>query len=150
MALPTDFWTSVFASATEIEIATVLPTYDLASTAGVRAKKQRALQPQERARLGHDRLPVSDAQLAALRAAGVKVLIRLLPVRNLCGAKTRRGRACRCLALKNGRCRLHGGLSTGPKTEDGWARTRAGYEAWVKRNREGKAGAVYEPTDGKS
>jgi hypothetical protein len=150
MALPADVWKSLLANATEIEIATVLPTYDLASTAGVRRKKQRALQQQERARLGHDRLPVSAAKLAALRAAGVKVLIRLLPIRDLCGARTRRGHACRCLALKNGRCRLHGGLSTGPKTEDGWTRTRAGYEAWVKRNREGKAGAVHGQTDKKS
>ena len=39
-----------------------------------------------------------------------------------CGAKTRRGTACLCPAMKNGRCRLHGGLSTGPKTEEGRAR----------------------------
>jgi hypothetical protein len=39
-----------------------------------------------------------------------------------CGAKTRRGTACQCPAMKNGRCRLHGGLSTGPKTEEGRAR----------------------------
>jgi hypothetical protein len=31
-----------------------------------------------------------------------------------CGAKTRRGTACRCPAMKNGRCKLHGGKSTGP------------------------------------
>jgi hypothetical protein len=36
--------------------------------------------------------------------------------KQLCGARTRRGTACRCKALANGRCRLHGGLSTGPKT----------------------------------
>jgi hypothetical protein len=33
-----------------------------------------------------------------------------------CEARTRRGTPCRCKALANGRCRLHGGLSTGPKT----------------------------------
>src|ERR687887_662835 len=33
-----------------------------------------------------------------------------------CGARTRRGTACRCKVLANGRCRLYGGLSTGPKT----------------------------------
>jgi hypothetical protein len=33
-----------------------------------------------------------------------------------CEARTQRGTACRCKALANGRCRLHGGLSTGPKT----------------------------------
>src|SRR5437764_8045673 len=36
-----------------------------------------------------------------------------------CGAKTRRGSECQCPAMANGRCRLHGGLSTGPKTAEG-------------------------------
>ena len=40
-----------------------------------------------------------------------------------CGAKTRLGTACQRPAnKKNGRCRLHGGASTGPRTEDGRAR----------------------------
>jgi len=39
-----------------------------------------------------------------------------------CGAKTRRGPPCKCPAMKNGRCRLHGGLSTGPRTEEGRAK----------------------------
>jgi uncharacterized protein YjcR len=30
-----------------------------------------------------------------------------------CGAKTRRGAACQSPAMPNGRCRLHGGKSTG-------------------------------------
>jgi hypothetical protein len=34
-----------------------------------------------------------------------------------CGARTRRGALCQCPAMPNGRCRIHGGLSTGPKTE---------------------------------
>ena len=33
-----------------------------------------------------------------------------------CGAHTRAGGACRQPAMPNGRCRLHGGLSTGPRT----------------------------------
>jgi len=36
-----------------------------------------------------------------------------------CGAKTRRGTPCQCGAMPNGRCRLHGGFSTGPKTAAG-------------------------------
>ncbi|MGR6545234.1 HGGxSTG domain-containing protein [Paenibacillus tundrae] len=32
-----------------------------------------------------------------------------------CGAKTRSGEPCKRKALANGRCRLHGGKSTGPK-----------------------------------
>jgi hypothetical protein len=41
-----------------------------------------------------------------------------------CGAKTRAGTPCkrRDLSHKNGRCRLHGGMSTGPKTAEGKAR----------------------------
>ena len=43
-----------------------------------------------------------------------------------CGAKTRRGTACRRPASKrNGRCRLHGGASTGPRTEQGRAKIAA-------------------------
>ena len=43
-----------------------------------------------------------------------------------CGAKTRRGTACQRPAnKKNGRCRLHGGASTGAKTEEGLARIYA-------------------------
>jgi len=31
-----------------------------------------------------------------------------------CGAKTRSGLPCKAPAMKNGRCRMHGGKSTGP------------------------------------
>jgi len=30
-----------------------------------------------------------------------------------CGAKTRTGKSCRSPAMENGRCRMHGGMSTG-------------------------------------
>lgn len=44
-----------------------------------------------------------------------------------CGAKTRAGGSCQARAVwnkakdkpRNGRCRMHGGLSTGPKTPEG-------------------------------
>jgi hypothetical protein len=37
-----------------------------------------------------------------------------------CGAKKRRkGTPCGSPAMANGRCRIHGGLSTGPKTAEG-------------------------------
>ena len=43
-----------------------------------------------------------------------------------CGAKTRRGTACQRPANKqNGRCRLHGGRSTGPKSAEGRAKIAA-------------------------
>lgn len=41
-----------------------------------------------------------------------------------CGARTRAGTACQQPAMANGRCRLHGGRSTGPRTEAGKARQR--------------------------
>ncbi|OXE37433.1 MAG: hypothetical protein CGW95_01605 [Phenylobacterium zucineum] len=42
-----------------------------------------------------------------------------------CGAKTRSGRPCKRADLfPSGRCRLHGGLSTGAKTEAGKAQAR--------------------------
>lgn len=48
-----------------------------------------------------------------------------------CGAKTRAGGSCKAPAAwnhqedvaRNGRCRMHGGLSTGPRTEEGLRRT---------------------------
>ena len=40
-----------------------------------------------------------------------------------CGARTRQGTPCQSPAYShNHRCRLHGGLSTGPRTEEGLAR----------------------------
>ena len=41
-----------------------------------------------------------------------------------CGAKTRKGIPCRSPAMKNGRCRMHGGASTGPRTPEGLERAR--------------------------
>lgn len=41
-----------------------------------------------------------------------------------CGAKTRRGTSCKAPAMANGRCRMHGGRSTGPRTQEGLERSR--------------------------
>jgi hypothetical protein len=41
-----------------------------------------------------------------------------------CGARTRAGGCCRQPATANGRCRMHGGLSTGPRSPEGQARCR--------------------------
>jgi len=44
----------------------------------------------------------------------------------LCLAKTRKGTPCLCLGDgRGGRCKLHGGMSTGPKTEEGKRRALA-------------------------
>lgn len=53
--------------------------------------------------------------------------------RGTCGAKTRKGSPCQAPPVwnkitdkpRNGRCKLHGGLSTGPKTEAGKEAIRA-------------------------
>lgn len=68
-------------------------------------------------------------KIEAQAAEGVEVLRngnRCGDYRNAarCGAKTRRGTLCQCPAMSNGRCRLHGGLSTGPKTAEGIDRIR--------------------------
>ena len=41
-----------------------------------------------------------------------------------CGARTRSGAPCRALAMRNGRCRMHGGVSTGARTAAGLERVR--------------------------
>jgi hypothetical protein len=41
-----------------------------------------------------------------------------------CGAKNRRQTPCRAPAMENGRCKFHGGLSTGPRTPEGLERSR--------------------------
>jgi len=56
-----------------------------------------------------------------------------------CGALTRARAPCRAPAMANGRCRMHGGASTGPRTPEGLARLRAartrhgGYDAEHRR-----------------
>jgi hypothetical protein len=53
-----------------------------------------------------------------------------------CGAKTRAGCACRQPAMRNGRCRLHGGKSTGARTAAGLARCRTATLAHGQRTAE--------------
>jgi hypothetical protein len=53
----------------------------------------------------------------------------------ICGAKTRKGRPCRMRPATPfaKRCRLHGGLSTGPKTPEGRARiAKAQRRRWAR------------------
>jgi hypothetical protein len=57
-----------------------------------------------------------------------------------CGARTRRtGCPCRAPAMRNGRCRLHGGKSTGPRTDEGRARIRAARTRHGLYSAEGRA-----------
>jgi hypothetical protein len=47
-----------------------------------------------------------------------------------CGARTRSGRPCRCPAMRNGRCRIHGGLSPGAPRGSANGRFKDGY--WTR------------------
>jgi hypothetical protein len=55
------------------------------------------------------------------------------------GVRVARSPFCRAWAMANGRCRVHGGASTGPKTPEGKARVVAamveGRRKWVERRR---------------
>ena len=77
--------------------------------------------------------------VATLRGEGLKPGSRENPVQRLphwtttlplaqacprCRARTRRGTECQSPAMSNGRCRMHGGASTGPRTAVGIARIR--------------------------
>jgi hypothetical protein len=85
----------------------------------------------------HDMFANSNASRCGCRRASVRTSGRNLgaareieerqPLRRLqrCGACTRAGGLCRQPAMKNGRCRFHGGKSTGPHTAAGLARSRA-------------------------
>jgi hypothetical protein len=88
-------------------------------------------------------LGVSDRQLKKMRAKAHKGRRSDRP---RCGARRRDGGECAMRAvcdrltgrpLRGGRCRLHGGLSTGP-------RTRAGREAIAASNRRRLRGASQE------
>jgi len=51
--------------------------------------------------------------------------LKVLPrANNLCNAKTRSGTPCKNHRMLNGRCRMHGGKSTGAKTPEGLERIR--------------------------
>jgi len=61
-----------------------------------------------------------------------------------CGAKNRRGTPCQCPAMRNGRCRLHGGLSTGAKTAEGIERIRRAVTKHGRYSEQAKAERRYE------
>ena len=72
-----------------------------------------------------------------------------------CGARTRAGDACRAQALLNkagqpSRCRMHGGLSTGPRSEKGKATNRRRAKAqmldrWAALRAAGKTAVELSP-----
>src|SRR5262249_13538107 len=57
-----------------------------------------------------------------------------------CGARSKRtGKPCRGAAMPNGRCKLHGGKSTGPRTPEGLERSRRANWKHGHFSREAKA-----------
>ena len=66
-----------------------------------------------------DEVAQPDSQKLSCEPAGTD-----LPAR-VCGARTRSGAPCRNMPMRNGRCRMHGGASTGRKTAAGIASHRA-------------------------
>lgn len=73
----------------------------------------------------------------ASRAASAARQSKAPVVRPQCGARCRDGHPCEAPAVwststgapRNGRCRMHGGLSTGPRTVEGRARVAAATRA---------------------
>ncbi len=73
-----------------------------------------------------ERLQLKQEQLQRQQAAKRKRAAK-------CGAFARStGKPCQRKPLANGRCRNHGGLSTGPKTQDGKARAMANLKQFQK------------------
>src|SRR5262249_52258026 len=69
----------------------------------------------------------------------------------LCGARCRDGHPCQARAtrdaetgcyVRNGRCRIHGGLSTGPRTAEGRRRSGEAARQRARRRRECGPGGV--------
>lgn len=77
-------------------------------------------------------------RLVKAKVAGRSIWM-MIPIEYPCGAWTRAGTPCRITAVyASGRCKLHGGMSTGPKTEEGKERIREGQ----KRRRERERGSL--------
>ncbi len=53
-----------------------------------------------------------------------RALLDLADAAPRCGAKRRDAGSCQSPAMPNGRCRMHGGKSTGPITPEGLERSR--------------------------
>jgi len=89
---------------------------------------------------------MSDAPLAR-QGERMRARLEALIMANAaprCGARSKRtGKPCRAAAMPNGRCKVHGGKSTGPRTPEGlerskrarWKRGHYSREAKAERSR---------------
>ncbi len=59
-----------------------------------------------------------------------------------CGARTRAGGSCKRQPMVNGRCRNHGGCSTGPRTEEGKRRFAEAHRRWHAERRAAQAASL--------
>src|SRR5262249_40479947 len=68
-----------------------------------------------------------------------KALVRANAARR-CGARSKRtGKPCRAAAMPNGRCKVHGGQRTGPRTPEGLERSKRARLKHGYYSREAKA-----------
>src|SRR3954468_6696350 len=70
------------------------------------------------------RSPASSVSRPEERLPDWRAMLVLAHACPPCGARTRSGIACKGPAMRNGRCRMHGGTSTGPRTAEGLQRIR--------------------------
>jgi hypothetical protein len=83
--------------------------------------------------LAREREPIERAQ------ARLEALVRANSAPR-CGARSKRtGKPCRAGAMPNGRCKVHGGKSTGPRTPEGLERSRRANWKHGQFSREAKA-----------
>lgn len=101
-----------------------------------RTRDRRSVRMVEQSRSGSKQDPKLQYSRARVR---VRYGVRKRPLpppkasRPRCGARTREGTPCQAPVVwdyknrkpRNGRCRMHGGLSTGPKTAEGRQRSLA-------------------------
>ena len=92
------------------------------------------------AAIEHRRDQVRRAGVDPRSALGHKLMAKMEATGDdLCLAKTREGRPCRALGSgKGGRCKNHGGMSTGPTTTGGKARAMAALALARVKQREGR------------
>jgi hypothetical protein len=108
-----------------------------------RTRGRRGSDGSERRRGGWSKM--SDEPLAREREPIERVRARLeaLVMANAaprCGARSKRtGKPCRAAAMPNGRCKVHGGKSTGPRTPEGLERSRRANWKHGYYSREAKA-----------
>ena len=91
------------------------------------------MKPPSRARARHGVIGVMSCLGVLARGKTWPAVVARRNSSTSCGAKTRTGAPCRRMGLGNGRCRNHGGLSSGPKSIAGRTRiAKAQRRRWAK------------------